>query len=47
MDKDLEELELAYIADGKVKWATISGKWFDSFLKTNIYPAIPILVIYY
>ena len=36
MDKDLEELELAYIADGNVKWD-----------KNQTYPAIPILVIYY
>ena len=35
MDKDLEELELAYIADGNVKWD-----------KNQTYPAIPILVIY-
>ena len=34
IDKDVEQKELSYIADGNVEWYSHFGKQFDSFSKS-------------
>ena len=43
--KDIEKLELSYIADGNVKWHKYFGRHLDSSLKLYD-PAIPFLGIF-
>lgn len=37
IDKDVEKLEILYIAGGSIKWHNHLGKQFNSFPKSDVY----------